>query len=83
MYNPCFECMNRYGKEYTEECDNTCEYANALSKLKLYGGIDEAVKVMKGEAIPVALLQRENIDFTYHAVCLVKEEMEKNERKET
>lgn len=83
MYNPCFECMNRYGKQYTEECDNTCAYANALSKLKPYGGIDEAIKVMKGEAIPVALLQRENIDFTYHAVCWAKEEMEKNERKET
>ena len=79
MYNPCFEYMNRYGKEYTEECDNTCEYAYALSKLKPYGSIDEVVRVMKGEAIPVALLQRENIDFTYHAVCWAKEEIEKNE----
>lgn len=79
MYDPCFECMNRYGRSYTEECDNTCAYANALSKLKPYGGIDEAVRVMKGEAIPVALLQRENIDFTYHVVCWAKEEMEKNE----
>lgn len=39
MHNPCFECWNRYGHSYTEECDNTCEYAHALSKLKPYGGI--------------------------------------------
>lgn len=41
MYNPCFERQNRYGKQYTEECDSTYEYANQLSKLKPYGGVDE------------------------------------------
>jgi hypothetical protein len=30
MYNPCFECLNRYSKQYSEECDNTCEYAIAV-----------------------------------------------------
>ena len=73
MYNPCFECYNRYGKQYTEECDDTCEYAHVLSKLKPYGGIDEAVKVMKGEAIPVELLKKENIDWTYTVVRNVKD----------
>lgn len=76
MYSPCFECMNRYGRQYTEECDNTCDYAYQLSKLKPYGGIDEAVKVMKGDAIPVALLKKENIDLTYGIVRWVKEELE-------
>ena len=33
MYNPCFECMNRYGKQYTEECDNKCDYANVMFQL--------------------------------------------------
>jgi len=74
MYNPCFECLNRYGKQYTEECDDMCEYAHALSKLKPYGGINEAVRVMKGDAIPVALLQKDKIDWTYHIVCYAKEE---------
>ena len=37
MYNPCVECMNRYGRQYTKECDSKCEYANAISKLKPYG----------------------------------------------
>lgn len=32
MYNPCFECMNRYGKQYTEECNNTCDYAYAVKR---------------------------------------------------
>ena len=56
MYNPCFECFNRYGKSYTEECDTTCQYAYELSKLKPYGGIDEVVKVMKGESFPLVFV---------------------------
>jgi hypothetical protein len=82
MYNPCFECLNRYGKQYTEECDNTCEYAHALSKLKPYGGVDEVIKCMKGDAIPVALLYEDKIDWTYHIVCWAKKELE-NEAKRT
>ena len=77
MYNPCFECLNRYGKQYTEECDNTCEYAYQLSKLKPYGGIDEAVRVMKGDAVPVNLLKRENIDWTYAIVSTIRNELNK------
>lgn len=77
MYNPCFECLNRYGKQYTEECDSTCEYAYQLSKLKPYGGIDEAVRVMKGDAVPVNLLKRENIDWTYAIVSKIRDELNK------
>ena len=36
MYNPCFECMNRYGHSYTEECDSTCNYAYDVRRLKDY-----------------------------------------------
>ena len=32
MHNPCFECWNRYGHSYTEECDNTCDYAISIAK---------------------------------------------------
>lgn len=73
MYNPCFECLNKYGHSYTEECDNTCDYAHVVSKLKPYGGIDEAVKVMKGDAFPIVFVDDEHIDFTYKLVCAVKE----------
>ena len=73
MYNPCFECMNRYGKQYTEECDSKCDYANVLSKLKPYGTVDEIVEVMQGKRIPIAMLNEENIDFTYRVVSAAKE----------
>lgn len=29
-YNPCLECFNRYGKQYSEDCNNTCDYAYAV-----------------------------------------------------
>lgn len=70
MYNPCFECMNRYGRQYTEECDNKCDYA--LSKLKAYGGIDEVLSVMRGERIPIAMLDKEHIDDTFRIVSAAK-----------
>lgn len=73
MYNPCFECQNRYGHSYTEECDNTCEYANVLSKLKPYGGIDEAVAVMRGDKFPMTFVDKDHIDFTYRIVCGIKD----------
>ena len=34
MYSPCMECKLRYGKGYTEECDQKCDYANLSRKLK-------------------------------------------------
>lgn len=46
MYSPCFECLNRYGRQYTEECDNTCEYAHQISKLKPYGTIDSIIEIL-------------------------------------
>ena len=32
MYSPCFECMNRYNRQYTEECDTDCDYAYAVKR---------------------------------------------------
>lgn len=75
MYSPCSNCFNRYGHSYTEECDSTCDYAYQLSKLKPYGGIDEAVKVMKGDAFPLVFVDKDHIDTTYRIVCAVKEKL--------
>ena len=36
MYNPCLECLNRYGHSYTEECDGTCNYAYDIRRFKPY-----------------------------------------------
>ena len=30
MYSPCVECLNRYGRKYTKECDDFCEYAKEV-----------------------------------------------------
>ena len=44
MYSPCFECLNRYGKQYSEECDNTCEYAVAV---KYIGELQDEIKSLQ------------------------------------
>ena len=36
MYIPCEECFRRYQREYTEECDNTCDYARITKEYKEY-----------------------------------------------
>ena len=73
MYSPCFDCLNRHGHSYTEECDSKCDYAYQLSKLKPYGGIDKVVKVMKGDEFPIVFIDKEHIDSTYRIVCAAKD----------
>lgn len=73
MYTPCFECLNRHGHSYTEECDNTCRYAYDISRLKQFGGIDEVVEVMKGNKFPTIFVDKDHIDFTYKIVCAAKD----------
>ena len=72
MYNPCFECSNIYNREYTEECDNTCEYAYLVKRIKDYGGIEEVSKVMEGKLIPISMLEKENIDNIYKIIYCAK-----------
>ena len=72
MYNPGFECMNRYGRQYTEECDSKCEYANVMFQLKSYGGLEEVLSVMRGERIPIAMIDKEHIDDTFRIVSVAK-----------
>ena len=76
MYSPCFECMNRHGHSYTEECDNICEYANEVSqlrKLKPYGSIEEILAILKGDSFPTVFIDKDHIDFTYRIVSAAKE----------
>ena len=72
MYNPCFECLNRYGHDYTEECDTTCSYARDLAKLKPYGSIDEIVEILKGDRFPIVFLDKDHIDSTITIINAVK-----------
>jgi hypothetical protein len=73
MYNPCLECQLRHGHSYTEECDNKCQYAYQLSRLKPYGTLDEIVEVLKGDRFPVVFLDKDHIDSTFAIVSAAKE----------
>ncbi len=53
MYNPCFECWNRYGKQYSEECDNSCEYAVAV---KVINNLQDEINKLK-------------VELEYHCDC--------------
>ena len=75
MYNPCFECSNRYNREYTEKCDNACEYAHFVKHIKDYGGIEEVSKVMEGKSVPIAMLKKENIDNIYRILYCAKHDL--------
>ena len=34
MYEPCFACFNHYGKSYSKQCDETCQYAKVTMQLE-------------------------------------------------
>lgn len=35
LFNPCVDwCYQRYGKQYTASCDETCEYARVVKEKK-------------------------------------------------
>ena len=74
MYNPCFECFNRYGRSYSEECK--CQYAKAVNMLNIlesYCGIDEIVEILKGDKFPIVFIDKDHIDSTYKIVCAAKD----------
>ena len=42
MYNPCETCFICYGKQYSEQCDSSCDYAAlAVEKKRLEEEIGE------------------------------------------
>lgn len=63
MYNPCFECMNRYGKQYTEECDNTCNYAQAVKERN--NAISALYKTISNNGEPCAACTKSCADSKY------------------
>lgn len=34
MHSPCVECLNRYGRKYSEKCEVICDYAYTVKTLK-------------------------------------------------
>lgn len=38
MFNPCVEhCYNRYGKQYSSDCDDKCEFAKEIKEKRILG----------------------------------------------
>lgn len=33
LHNPCFECKNHYGREYSSDCDKNCIFAKSVNDL--------------------------------------------------
>ena len=62
-------CESEYVSKY---CDNKCDYANVASKINSYGGIDTVEKCMEGKAVPLTMLNEENIDDVYRVVYAAK-----------
>ena len=84
-YNPCFECLNRHGKQYSEECDSKCEYAYAV-KLRDCNIEDLNIIITKLEADLNAeksrtaklIAQNARLDYdlgyAYQTICKLKGE---------
>lgn len=35
MYNPCFECLIRYGRKYSKDCIDICVFAHQVHEIKI------------------------------------------------
>lgn len=52
MFNPCVEhCYRKYGKQYSSDCDDKCEYAKTVKEKKLLEEeLDRPIKTL-GELV--------------------------------
>ena len=53
MHSPCFDCWNRYGHQYTKDCDKKCEYADAIKDIKWL--ISNWFSTLEDEANPILI----------------------------
>ena len=62
--NPCMECKNRYGREYSSECDDFCDYAKTCQEnirlrkeledvSNFYDKVLEQLKIMDNKIIQI------------------------------
>lgn len=70
--DPCVDfCFNRFGKTYTEECNDRCEYAKAVRRKKeLEDSLEETKRPFKtiydAAGILCTVLECENCPVTIH-----------------
>ena len=64
MFVPCHDhCYLKYGKQYTEECDTTCDYAKAVKESEYK---DEIIEYL------LDMLEEEHMGMRNVAVVEVK-----------
>ena len=66
LFIPCYEhCFLRYGKQYTKDCDDTCDYAKVIKENKLKNEIIDFL---------LEMLEEEHMDLRSTAIGMIKEE---------
>lgn len=69
-YNPCFECLNRYGRQYSKECDEFCDYARIL-KIR-DDNIRDLERIIINKDTKLEKLNRD-LEWAYQFICKLKE----------
>ena len=82
-YNPCFECLIRTDKEYSTECDNSCDYAYAIKLRNL--NIEDLNVIIKNLETKLAEEKTKNtklvaqnarldydLGYAYQVICKLK-----------
>ena len=69
-YNPCFECLNRYGRQYSKECDEFCDYARIL-KIR-DDNIRDLERIIINKDAKLEKLNRD-LEWAYQFICKLKE----------
>lgn len=80
LFNPCLEyCQNHFGKQYTSECDSTCEFAKAVKENEMIKEeINTPVKTLPSLAFHFCSM----IECENYPVCIYNYETRTKEEKE-
>ena len=76
-YSPCFECLNRYGRQYSKECDEFCDYAHSIKLRdivikdleKIVSNAESKLEEEKARTLKLSY----NLDWAYQFICKLKE----------
>ena len=53
LHNPCFECKNHYGREYSAACDKTCIFAKSVKELNALRRFKDYWDSLRGENLEI------------------------------
>ena len=69
-YNPCLECLNRYNRQYSKECDELCDYARIL-KIR-DDNVRDLERIIINKNAKLEKLNRD-LEWAYQFICKLKE----------